>query len=62
MDPPVLSRLCKPSGAAAPIRAGLQSGKLPASGGAARSGASLGVDGAAGKTNQDWGEGCAPFP
>src|SRR5208337_943510 len=32
-----------------------------ASGGAAPSGASLDVDDAAGKTDQDWGEGCAPF-
>src|ERR1039457_6164750 len=39
----------------------LQSGQLPASGGAAPSGASLDIDDAAGETDQDRGEGRAPF-
>ena len=62
MDEAILSRLCGQSGAAAPVRAGLQFGQLPASGGAAPSGASLDVDDVAGETDQDRGEGCAPFP
>src|SRR5271154_2064556 len=62
MDKAVLSRLCGQSGAAATIRAGLQSGQLSAAGGAAPSGASLDIDDVAGETDQDWGEGCAPFP
>src|SRR5208337_1398995 len=62
MDPPVLSRLCGQPGAATTVRAGLQSGELSAAGGAAASGASLDVDDFAGETDQDWGEGCAPFP
>ena len=62
MDPPVLSRLCGQSGAAAPVRAGLQFGQLPASGGATPIGASLDVDDAAGEIDQDRGEGGSPFP
>jgi len=62
MDPPVLSRLWGQSSAVAPVRAGLQSGQLSASDGAAPSSSSLDVDDAAGKTDQDWGEGGSPFP
>jgi len=62
MDPTVLSRLCGQSGAAAPVRAGLQFGQLPAAGGAAPSGASLDIDDVAGETDQDRGESRAPFP
>src|SRR5271155_310793 len=62
MDPPVLSRLCGQPGAAATVSAGLQPGQLPAAGGAAPSGASLDGDDVAGKTDQDRGEGRAPFP
>jgi hypothetical protein len=62
MDAAVLSRFCGQPGAAATVRAGLQLGQLSATGGAAASGASLDVDDAAGKTDQDWGEGRAPFP
>ena len=61
-DQPVLSRPCGQSGAAATVRAGLQFGKAPAAGGAAPSGTSLDIDDIAGEANQDWGEGCAPFP
>src|SRR5690348_12744853 len=39
-----------------------QPGQLPASGGAAPSGASLDVDDFTGETDQDWSEGRAPFP
>jgi hypothetical protein len=35
---------------------------VTAPGGAAPSGASLDTDDVAGETDQDWGEGCAPFP
>ena len=62
MDPPVLSRLCGQSGAAATVRAGLQPGELSAAGGAAASGASLDTDDAAGEIDQDRGEGGSPFP
>src|SRR5664279_4502172 len=62
MDKAVLSRLCGQSGAAATIRAGLQSGQLSAAGGAAPSGASLDIDDVAGEADQDWCESCAPFP
>src|SRR5271163_2762860 len=62
LDPPVLSRLCGQPGAAATVRAGLQPGQLSAAGGAAASGASLDVNNAAGETDQDRGEGRAPFP
>ena len=62
MDAAVLSRLCGQPGAAATVRAGLQPGQLPAAGGAAQSGASLDIDDAAGETDQDRGEGRAPFP
>src|SRR5208283_3774364 len=62
MDEAVLSRLCGQSSAAAPVRAGLQSGQLPAAGGAAASGAALDIDDVAGETDQDWCEGRAPFP
>jgi len=48
-------------GAAATVRAGLQPWQLPATGGAASSGASLDVDDVARETDQDWGEGRAPF-
>ena len=62
MDEAILSRLCGQSGAAAPVRAGLQFGQLLASGGAAPSGASLDIDDVAGETDQDWCEGRASFP
>ena len=62
MDAPVLSRLCGQSSAAAPVRAGLQFGQLPASGGAASSRAALDIDDVAGETDQDWCEGRASFP
>src|SRR5271170_2083037 len=62
MDKAVLSRFCGQSGAAATVRAGLQSGQLSAAVGAAPVGASLDVDDAAGETDQDWCEGRAPFP
>jgi hypothetical protein len=61
MDAPVLSRLCGQSGAAATVRAGLQSGQLPTSGGVAAIGASLDTDDVAGETDQDRGESGAPF-
>src|SRR5271168_2480456 len=44
------------------VRAGLQSGQLPAAGGAAASGAALDIDDVAGETDQDWCEGRASFP
>ena len=47
---------------AAPVRAGLQLGQLSAAGGAAEIGATLDADDAAGKADQDWGEGGAPLP
>src|ERR1017187_5273238 len=62
MDAPVLSRLCGQPGAAATVRAGLQPGQLPAAGHVAPGGASLDIDDVAGETDQDWGEGRAPFP
>jgi hypothetical protein len=62
MDPPVLSRLCGQPSAAATVRAGLQPGQFPASDGAAPSGASLDLDDIAGETDQDRGQGRAPFP
>src|SRR5271155_777760 len=62
MPPPVLSRFCGQSGAAATVRAGLQFGQLPATGGAAASGAALDIDDVAGETDQDWCEGGSPFP
>src|ERR1039457_455754 len=62
MDAPVLSRLCGQPGAAATVRAGLQPGQLSAAGGIAPSSASLDIDDVAGETDQDRGEGCAPFP
>src|ERR1035437_6021849 len=62
MDAPVLSRLCGQRGAAATVRAGLQSGQLSSTGGAAAIGASLDIDDVAGETDQDRGEGRAPFP
>src|SRR5271155_1028239 len=62
MDKAVLSRFCGQSGAAAPVRAGLQPGQLPAAGGAAPIGASLDIDDVAGETDQDRGKGGAPFP
>src|ERR1035437_5373250 len=62
MDAPVLSRLCGQRGAAATVRAGLQPGQLSSTGGAAAIGASLDIDDVAGETDQDRGEGCAPFP
>src|SRR5271170_7425043 len=62
MDPPVLSRLCGQLGAAATVRAGLQPGQFPATGGSAKNGASLDTDDLARETDQDWGEGGAPFP
>ena len=61
MDAAVLSRLCGQPGAAATVRAGLQPGQLPAAGGIAPGDASLDVDDVAGETDQDRGEGCAPF-
>src|SRR5271163_2124965 len=62
MDKAVLSRFCGQSGTAAPVRAGLQPGQLPAAGGAAPIGASLDIDDAAGEIDQDRGEGGSPFP
>src|SRR5271154_3415895 len=62
MDPVVLSRLCGQSGAAATVRAGLQPGQFSATGGSAKNGASLDTDDLARETDQDWGEGGAPFP
>jgi len=62
MDPPVLSRLCGESGAAATVRVGLQLGQLPTAISAALSSAALDVDDIAEETDQDRGEGCAPFP
>jgi hypothetical protein len=53
--------LCGQPGEAATVRAGLQSGQLPTAGGAAASGASLDTDDVAGETDQDRGEGRAPF-
>ena len=51
MDAPILSRLCGQPSAAATVRVGLQSGQLPAAGGAAASGASLDVDDVAGEAD-----------
>src|ERR1700678_3169234 len=62
MDPVVLSRFCGQPGAAATVRAGLQSGQFSAAGGIAPVSASLDVDDVAGETDQDRGEGRAPFP
>src|SRR5271155_3998016 len=62
MDPAFVSRFRGQPGAAAPVRAGLQPGQLPAAGGAAPIGASLDIDDAAGETDQDRGKGGAPFP
>ena len=56
-----MSRLCGQLSAVAPVRAGLQSGQLSAAGRAAAIGASLDFDDSAGKTDEDWGGGCAPF-
>ena len=47
---------------AVPVRAGLQPGNFLRQGGAAPGGASMEVDNVAGETDQDRGEGCAPFP
>src|SRR5271170_40183 len=62
MDPAFVSRFRGQPGAAATVRVGLQSGQLPAAGGAAPSGASLDIDDVAGETDQDRGEGRASFP
>ena len=62
MDKTVLPCLCRQPSAAATVRVGLQSGQLPAAGGAAPSGASLDIDDVAGETDQDRGESRAPFP
>src|SRR5271168_2217579 len=62
MAPAFVSRFRGQPGAAAPVRAGLQPGQLPAAGGAAPIGASLDIDDAAGETDQDRGKGGAPFP
>src|SRR5450759_4930992 len=62
MDAAVLSRLCGQPGATATVRAGLQPGQLPAAGGIAQSSSTLDVDDVAGETDQDRGEGRAPFP
>ena len=48
--------------AAATVRADLQPGQLPAAGGIAPDRSSLDIDDLAGETDQDWGEGRAPFP
>src|ERR1039457_3975546 len=61
VDPPVVSRLCEQPSAAATLRAGLQPGQLSTEGRAAPGGASLDVDDAVGETDQDRGEGGAPF-
>jgi hypothetical protein len=44
------------------ISLGLQPGQLPAAGSPASIGVSLDTDDTVGETNQDWGEGCVPFP